>query len=114
MYEPLYDYSSGSPVFTYEWLRASTTYEHERWVFDEGDTTPWFITAGGFVLKKAGQQAVGNVVSGAGSIWTVLSIVDGLEVQKATHVSTELVSEYTRLKPYGWHNNPNGMYPPPY
>ena len=69
------------------------------------------------VIKKIPSQIIqkiGSGVSGAGAVYSVYSIVDGLEVQRMELTSVSTVSEYTRPRPFGWHLNPNGMYPAPY
>ncbi len=52
IYQPLYDYSSGVPVFTYQWSRATFQSQHQRWVWDVDDSTPFVVTFAGWLLKK--------------------------------------------------------------
>ena len=111
-YEPIYDYSSGIPSFTDQWLRVEVASTAEWNTFGAGDATPWWVAFSAQMVKKFGKGAIAEfapVVGQVATVYALLTTLDDFAEYTANIWTTSVVPDEPR--PYGWHLNPNGWYP---
>jgi len=115
-YEPIYDYSSGVPKFTGQWLRVGTKRDIVGINVMFNDATPFLVIAGGKAIEKLGAARLGKGVGWVGVIWTVFTLIDDLFVSQDQYFSevwTRPTASKTAPAPL-WAPNPNGLdYPYP-
>jgi len=133
VYQPIYDYSSGIPRFTGQWLHSAWRVSSVKLNLGAQDNVPALVGAFSWGLKQLAKRAssailggAARAVSGIGLVWTGATILDD-----TVRIQESLVVEYVSDRrpflgdsltgplpvsawdvSYGY--NPNGPgYPPP-
>ncbi|WP_423222635.1 RHS repeat-associated core domain-containing protein [Candidatus Amarolinea aalborgensis] len=122
-YQPLYDYSNGSPIFR-AWQKIQAQWSSQFvWTFGSGE--PWLLMAAGQILSQWGPTAAaGSFVTGVGSGWGIVTLIDAVTVNIADDVSYSMITDWPpraavcsppqAIPAYYQWPNPNGVaYPAP-